>query len=104
MNISPKDLINYDRYPIATSNPKRDAILVDVQKSLKDQGCAVLKGFLTPAGVTEAVEEADRVAHQGHRSFSRTNAYFTVDDPTLAPSLGESELVSRVAPSTLTYL
>ena len=83
MNISPKDLINYDRYPIATSNPKRDAILVDVQKSLKDQGCAVLKGFLTPAGVTEAVEEADRVAHQGHRSFSRTNAYFTVDDPTL---------------------
>ena len=83
MNISSKDLINYDRYPIATSNPKRDAVLVDVRRALKEQGCAVLKGFLTPAGVAEAVSEADSAAHHGHRSFSRTNAYFTIDDPTL---------------------
>ena len=83
MNISPKDLINYERYPIKASNPKRDAVLADVRRSLKEQGCAVLKGFLTPSGVAEAVAEAQSVAHHGHRSFSRTNAYFTADDPTL---------------------
>ena len=83
MNFSPNDLINYDRYPIATSNSKRDAVLADVRTSLKEQGCAVLKGFITPAGVAEAVAEAQSVAHLGHRSFSQTNAYFTADDPTL---------------------
>jgi hypothetical protein len=43
----------------------------------------VLKGFLTTTGVAEAVAEAESVADKGHRSYSRTNAYFTVDDPSL---------------------
>jgi len=38
---------------------------------------------LKPTGVAEAVAEAEGVADQGHRSFSRTNAYFTADDPSL---------------------
>lgn len=83
MNALPKDLINYDRYPIAASGPKRDLVVADVQKALEKQGCAVLKGFLSPVGVAAAVSEADAVAGNGHRSFSRTNAYFTTDDPSL---------------------
>ncbi len=78
-----KEYINYDRYPIATSGLKRDALLADVQEALKERGCAVLKGFLTPMGIAAAVAEADSVADKGHRSFSRTNAYFTADDPSL---------------------
>lgn len=77
------DLINYDCYPIATAGPERDRILTDVQASLKKQGCAVLKGFLTPKGIAAGVTEADAVSGNGHRSFSRTNPYFTTDDPSL---------------------
>lgn len=83
MNTSAKDFINYDRYPIATLGSKRDAILAEVQKSIQEKGCAVLKGFLTPKGIASAVAEADAVADKGHRSYSRTNAYFTADDQSL---------------------
>lgn len=86
MPLLAEDLINYDRYPIATHGPLRDTVLKSVQKDLDDRGCAVLPGFLKPTGIAEAVAEADRVADQGHRSFSRTNAYFTADDPNLPES------------------
>lgn len=76
-------LINLDRYPIHQQGPKRQAVLEAVQEDLARDGCAVLKGFLTPAGVAALTQEADSVADQGHRSFSRTNAYFTQDDPSL---------------------
>lgn len=83
MQLLAEDLINYDRYPIATPGRLRDKILKAVRKALDAEGCAVLKGFLTPAGVAAAVAEADGVADKGHRSYSRTNAYFTADDPSL---------------------
>ncbi len=76
-------LINLARYPINTKSPARDAVLAQVRKDLERDGCAVLKGFLTQDGVDALRQEADSVADRGHRSFSRTNAYFTKDDPTL---------------------
>ena len=78
-----RDLIDYDAYPVATPGPARDAILSRVRMALGARGCAVLKGFLRPNGVAAAVAEADGVADRGHRSYSRTNAYFTADDPSL---------------------
>ena len=78
------DFIDYSRYPIATQGPARDKVLKDVRSALEKDGCAVLKGFLTPAGIEAAVEEADAVSDKGHRSYSRTNAYFTADDPALS--------------------
>lgn len=80
------DLIDLDRYPISTPGPARDAVLADVRAGLEARGCAVLKGFLTPAGVSAAAAEADSVADQGHRSYSRTNAYFTAEDLELPES------------------
>ncbi|MEQ8895679.1 MAG: hypothetical protein RID23_01200 [Roseovarius sp.] len=79
----PRDLIDLDRYPISMPGPARDAVLADVRAGLNARGCAVLKGFLTPAGVSAAAAEADSVADKGHRSYSRTNAYFTAEDPGL---------------------
>jgi hypothetical protein len=76
-------MINLAAYPIATPGPARDAVLSRVQGELAARGCAVLKGFLTPAGIAAAVAEAEGVADKGHRTYSRTNAYFTKDDPTL---------------------
>lgn len=84
MSHSAADLINYDRYPITTPGAAREAVLNQVQAELDSQGCAVLKGFLTTEGIARAVAEADGVADQGHRSYSRTNPYFTAEDPSLA--------------------
>ncbi|THH36128.1 hypothetical protein E4Z66_13825 [Aliishimia ponticola] len=80
-----RDLIDLDRYPIATPGPARDAILAEVRAGLAERGCAVLKGFLTPQGIAEAVAEADSVADKSHSSHSRTNAYFTAEDTSLPP-------------------
>ena len=78
-----KDMINLARYPIATPGPARDAVLARVRDALDARGCAVLKGFLTPEGIAAAVTEAEGVADKGHHNYSRTNPYFTKDDPTL---------------------
>ncbi|MDU8945632.1 HalD/BesD family halogenase [Ovoidimarina sediminis] len=83
MHLSADNLIDLDRYPIATPGPLRDAILEEVRHALDLRGCAVLKGFLSPAGIAAAVAEADGVADKGHRSYSRTNAYFTAEDASL---------------------
>lgn len=83
MRLAAKELINLETYPISTPGPARDALLSRVRGDLDTRGCAVLKGFMTPAGIAAAVAEAESVADKGHRSYSRTNAYFTKDDPSL---------------------
>ncbi|KPA21125.1 hypothetical protein shim_25900 [Shimia sp. SK013] len=83
MRFRGEDLINLERYPIHREGPERDLVLAGVQSDLARDGCAVLKGFLTPQGISALTTEADGVANAGHRSFSRTNAYFTNDDPSL---------------------
>ncbi|MGI3184307.1 HalD/BesD family halogenase [Nioella aestuarii] len=77
------DLIDRERYPIHKDGPARDALLAKVRADLAQDGCAVIKGFLTQAGVAALTDEADSVADQGHRSYNRTNAYFTADNPDL---------------------
>lgn len=86
MGLLAETLIDMDRYPIATPGPGREAILARVHGDLERQGCAVLKGFLTPAGIAAAVAEAEAVADKGHRSYSRTNPYFTAEDTSLPTS------------------
>ena len=83
MSDSAETLINYAAYPIRSETPDRDAIIARVRTALSEDGCAVLKGFLTSEGIAAAVAEADGVADKGHRSYSRTNPYFTTDDPNL---------------------
>lgn len=75
--------IDQQRYPFADISAARDAIIADVRAQLEQDGCAVLKGFLTPAGIAALTAEAEAVADKGHHSQSRTNAYFTQDDPSL---------------------
>ncbi|MEW9922266.1 hypothetical protein AB2B41_21930 [Marimonas sp. MJW-29] len=86
MQLLANDLIDIERYPISTPGSQRDALLTRVREELEFRGCAVLKGFLTPAGIAAAVLEADGVADKGHRSYSRTNAYFTTEDVSLPAS------------------
>ncbi|MEM7242850.1 MAG: phytanoyl-CoA dioxygenase family protein [Pseudomonadota bacterium] len=82
--MNPAAFINLKDYPIHIAGAARDRVIADVRADLAKDGCAVIKGFLTPAGVAALRVEADSVSDKGHRSFGRTNAYFTADDPGLA--------------------
>ncbi len=81
--MSAHDFINLKTCPIGADGPERVALLETVRADLERDGCAVLKGFLTADGVAALTAEAESVSEQGHRSFNRTNAYFTKDDPDL---------------------
>jgi hypothetical protein len=83
MRYEPSNLIDYGRYPIDESGAARDALLKRVRSDLDRDGCAVIKQFLTPEGIAALTAEAESVADKGHRSFNRTNVYFTQDDPSL---------------------
>lgn len=83
MSHDAKRLINLDQYPIDQHGPGYDAMLAKVRGDLDKDGCAVLKGFLTPEAVAAMTAEADGVADQGHKSYNRTNPYFTQDDASL---------------------
>ncbi len=78
------ELLQLDRYPLAAeeSADYRD-LVTRTRSSLAQDGCAVLRGFVRPEAVPALIREADSVSAKGHRSFNRTNAYFTKDDPTL---------------------
>ena len=81
------DLIDLGRYPIDCPGSRAyDQMIHDLRRELDQDGCAVLPGFVHQDGVEMLRQEAEAAAPQAHRSFSRTNAYFTRDDPTLAPT------------------
>lgn len=77
------DLINLDDYPIHQPGSLRQDILESTRAALTHDGCAVLKNFLTPQGVDALRKEADTVSDKGHRSYNKTNPYFTKDNPEL---------------------
>lgn len=78
------DLIDLGRYPIDRPDSVAYAgLLADLRREIAEDGCAVLPGFAHAAGIARLVAEADAVADLGHRSFSRTNVYFSQDDPSL---------------------
>lgn len=85
--IDVSDVIDLSRYPIDQINsPACQQLIAETLVKLQDDGCAVLKGFIRPQRIDDLIAEADRVAQFGHRSFNRTNAYFTQDDPSLPES------------------
>ncbi|WP_419905041.1 HalD/BesD family halogenase [Kiloniella sp.] len=85
--IDPTNYIDLNRYPLSDpSSPSYQELLSGIHADLAEDGCAVLRGFIRPERIPELIAEADAVAAKGHRSFSRTNAYFTQDDPSLPES------------------
>ena len=79
--------IDLDRYPIGDRDTADYRRLVSgVRAALVEDGCAVLRDFIRGARVGDLAREAEAVASKGHRSFCRTNAYFTRDRPDLPES------------------
>lgn len=78
------DLVDLGRYPMdRPGSPAYQRMIADVRRDLEEDGCAVLPGFVHDQGTSHLVAEADQVAPMGHRSFTRTNAYFGTEDPNL---------------------
>ncbi len=77
------EMIDLHRYPINITGKRRDQIVAQTRAQLAHDGCAVLKGFLLNAGISALKNEANSVSTKGHRSFNRTNPYFTQDNPEL---------------------
>lgn len=76
------DLVDLGRYPIDRPNSAAyDRLIEDIRRELDQDGCAVLSGFVHDEGLDKLLAEAESVAPRAHRSFNRTNAYFTRDDP-----------------------
>lgn len=79
-----EDFINLDAYPIDGHNPDGLAtVLADARAQLAEDGCCVLRDFIRPEMIPVLAAEGDNVAAFAHRSFNRTNAYFSEDDPDL---------------------
>ncbi|MGB1147432.1 MAG: hypothetical protein ACPG4M_06015, partial [Alphaproteobacteria bacterium] len=87
MTLTIDRIIDLERYPLHQPDSAAFAeALEDIRGKLDAVGCGVLKGFVRPAILEQMVEEADRVAGKAHRSFGRTNAYFTQDRDDLPAS------------------
>ncbi len=77
-----QELVDLGRYPIDRPDSTAYRQLIgDLRRDLEHDGCAVLPGFVHEAGLEQLLAEADAVAPKAHRSFNRTNVYFTKDDP-----------------------
>lgn len=78
------DLVDLGRYPIDRPDSRAyNQMIADLRRELDRDGCAVLPGFVHETGLELLLHEADEVAPRAHRSFNRTNAYFSKDDPRL---------------------
>ncbi len=78
------DIVDLGKYPIdRPGSSAYDRMIADLRGDLEREGCAVLPGFVHEEGLALLTEEADRVSDRAHRSFGRTNPYFSQDDPSL---------------------
>lgn len=75
-----RELINLECYPIDIEGHEREILVSRIHAELVEDGCAVVKGFLSSKGIQELKIEAEGVSKCGHRSFNRTNPYFTKED------------------------
>lgn len=90
------DLIDLTRFPIGRPEcPAFRDLITGLGADIEARGCAVLKGFVTPSGLTRLIAEADCVAHQSHASRSRTNPYFSQPDPRLPDDLPVNRFYDR---------
>jgi len=78
------DIVDVDRYPIHDRESARlHEIIEQTRKELDDVGCSVLPQFLRPEALEQARGEGRELSPKTFYAHSRTNAYFTADDPSL---------------------
>ncbi len=78
-----QEIIDHDRYPIdRPGDPRRAAAVADVRAALADDGCAVIRGFFSPAGLAALRAEALARAPRAHYSARKAcNVYLNDGNP-----------------------
>ncbi len=76
-------IIDHARYPIdQPDDPRYATVVAEVRASLADDGCAVIRGFFSPAGLAALLDEAVSRAPQAHYSARKAcNVYLNDGDP-----------------------
>ena len=79
------EIINHARYPInEADNPDRQSVIDAARQALADDGCALIKDFLSPAGLDALLGEAMERRSQAYFSEQKmTNAYLNNGDASL---------------------
>ena len=84
-SIDERSLLNAADYPIdEADHPARETTIRKVGLALANDGCAVIRNFLSPLGLKILLDEAK--ARRDNAFFSdirQTNIYFSADDPAL---------------------
>ncbi len=83
LNFQAEELINFSQYPINQNGIPRNELIQKTKKNLCDNGCAILKKFLTEGAIASIAKEAELASEKAHKSSSKSNVYFTKDDPKL---------------------
>ncbi len=69
-------LIDLEKYPIDDlASPRARAVIDDARSQIAAIGAAELSGFVTPAGVSELVRDADSLSERAHPSGGIGTAY-----------------------------
>ena len=77
------EIIDHARYPIdQPDDPRYAAVVAGVRASLADDGCAVIRGFFSAAGLAALIAEAVARAPQAHYSTRKAcNVYLNDGNP-----------------------
>jgi len=84
--INPASLVNTSRYPLdSTEDPQYQKTLTVTRAQLERDGCAVIPDFLSPLGLSRLLTEAEERRNRAYFSANtKTNVYFSADDPSFA--------------------
>jgi hypothetical protein len=78
------DIVDLDSYPIHEPNSQKlQDIIARTREQLDDVGCSVLPQFLRADALERARREGVELSPKTTYSHTRTNPYFTADDPSL---------------------
>ena len=85
--LNERETINYEQYPIdRPGDPRRQATIDQVRAELAADGCAVIRQFLSDAGLAALTNEAEARKPQAYYAPSkRNNVYLNDGNPDLPP-------------------
>lgn len=97
------DLVDSDRYPLhLLADGGCDELVQDAARAMLDDGLSLLPGFLRPAALAAAVDEARELSPLGHFSETFSSPYLRAPEPSLPPTDPRSHR-QRAALSAVAY-
>jgi hypothetical protein len=91
--VTAASLVDLARYPVTDPGGAGAAAVAIAAEALRDQGVAILPGFLTAHGVARLVTEGLALAPLAHHSAVEGTAYVGLPDPSFPPGHPRRRLV-----------